>query len=85
MTIEKRGSEKLLSAENGLCSLTAEELSQVAGGALPKGIADLKDYFPHGMFPPELLTKLDPGLAVMPGKLAVNIKMPVGRNISNGF
>lgn len=68
MTIEKRGSEKLLNEESGLCSLTAEELSQVGGmGPVPVRIWKFPDIvpvrkfegiFPNGKFPPDLFRDL---------------------------
>lgn len=63
MTTEIRGTAKLLEVEDGLCSLTAEELLQVAGGCPP--VIDWSKIdinqptkfptFPRGMFPPDLL------------------------------
>lgn len=67
MTTEKRGSEKLLDSDNGLCSLSTEELSQVAGGAqsmyplqidLSFPIPRFPDVFPLGQFPPYLFNDL---------------------------
>ena len=70
MTTEKRGSEKLLDAEGGLCSLTAEELSQVAGAVNPNVLLkpfDLVkpidvvwpgDSFPLGTVNPDLFKQL---------------------------
>jgi len=86
MTTEKRGSEKLLNAENGLCSLTAEELSQVAGGIDFRDVIKPYDIFPLGTVNPDLLKGLNShriGLTVDPGQLMTGM-VNVGR-VSNGY
>ncbi len=86
MKTEKRGSEKLLSSDNGLCSLTAEELVKVAGGAQSANPFELKDYFPRGIFPPDLLSEISTlNMIDNPRRLLNTGKIPAGKSISNGF
>ena len=74
MATEIRGTAKLLEVEDGLCSLTAEELLQVSGGCLPKIDLSKIDIFlppkfpnfPRGMFPPDVLTA-NPGNLISNG------------------
>lgn len=66
MTIEKRGSEKLLNDENGLSTLSTEELAQVGGmGPIPLGprkwpelepIRRWGGSFPHGKPPIDIFS-----------------------------
>ncbi|MGQ7847034.1 hypothetical protein ACUNV4_21285 [Granulosicoccus sp. 3-233] len=58
MTTEKRGSEKLLNADGGLCELTAEEVSQVAGAQKPLNGLWPRDSFPLGTIDPDLFREL---------------------------
>ena len=80
-TTEKRGSEKLLQADNDLCSLTNEEIEQVAGGAFSVAWP-IKDYFPLGQFPPDLFREISAlNVRIDPGKIDQLANLQVG----NGF
>lgn len=86
MTTEKRGSEKLFNTENGLCSLTAEELAQVAGGALPVNLMQLHGYFPLGTLPDDIFSKLKISDRLdRPAALINELNIPIGKSVSNGF
>ncbi|ASJ73606.1 hypothetical protein [Granulosicoccus antarcticus] len=86
MTTEKRGSEKLLNSGNSLCSLTAEEISQVAGGINPMNLLWPNDIFPLGTIDPDVFRGLtNRGTLVKLEKVGRVMNIPTGKSISNGY